>query len=152
MYFHDSPQYQATPAARARLTKRGYTRDAIPTIDDGVHVHVHTHDQEPDESADLLDRIDRLEHAVAYLVTEEGEEGLPDDDVVEPGLTSGMRARANRAPSTNRCLMTMPDPALRTGASRASQRSLRRRAGCPRPGGGECQELRVLAARARESI
>ena len=66
--------YQATPAARRRLAKRSYTRDQIPTIDDGAHVHIHTYDEDPDECADLLDRVNNLERAVTLV-----QEG-PDED------------------------------------------------------------------------
>jgi len=67
--------------AQRRLAERGYTRDSIPTIDgDGPHVHIHTYDQEADdECAELADRVDYLERAVANLISGEGEEGLPDE-------------------------------------------------------------------------
>jgi hypothetical protein len=88
--------YQATPAARRRLAERGYTRDAIPTIDDGPHVHIHTYDEDSDECADLLDRVDHLEKALAQIISQQEDPEEPPDDsdyndaVLEPGLTSGM--------------------------------------------------------------
>jgi hypothetical protein len=40
-------RYQATPAAQRRLAERGFTRDTLPNIDGGAHVHIHTYDEEP---------------------------------------------------------------------------------------------------------
>jgi hypothetical protein len=96
MIHHGDRVVQASPAAQRRLAQRGYTRDAIPTIDAGP-VHVHFHDQEELGSGsaceDILDRIDHLERAVVKLANLEGEEGLPDEDYyededVQPGLSS----------------------------------------------------------------